>query len=188
MPGANTFSPETLQSANFASPLSFKFVVKRLPAVSYFAQMVELPQVSIPSIRVPSPFGNLPKPGNELEWMPLQLTFKVDERLQNYIELHTWLVAMGHPITFEDTKTFIAANPAWSPSPRGGANAKASDFVSDATLLIFTGQKNPMIEVSFLDAFPIQVSSLRFDATASDVRYLECTAIFSYRAYTFNIL
>ena len=186
MSAANTFSPSTLTSANFASPLSFKFVVKRLPAVSYFAQSVEIPEVRTPSIRVPSPFGNLPKPGNELEWSPLMLTFKVDERLQNYIELHTWLVATGHPITFDDTKNFIAANPAWSPRGRGGATA--ADFVSDATLFVFTGQKNPMIEVNFLDAFPIQVSAVRFDATAVDVAYLECTAVFSYRAYIFTDL
>ena len=48
-------------------------------------------------------FAAIPLMGDILAYEDLTITFIVDENLENYIEMHTWLTAIGFP---ENTKQF----------------------------------------------------------------------------------
>lgn len=164
---------------NYLSPLGFRFSIKKLPNVNYFCQSVSLPGISLGSIEQSSPFGIIPKPGDRLTYSNIPIRFRVDEDFRNYIEIHDWMVGLGHPESLDQTRELSAASP--GPVRRLGTVAS---FVSDGTLTIQTSHKNASINIFFQDLFPVDLTELTFDSTAGDVDYLEATATFRYRRYT----
>ena len=177
---------EQPDNLNYLSPLGFRFQLKRLPKVNYFAQSVTLPTVSLnPIEQQSSPFGIIPRPGDRLLYDPFTIRFRVDEDLSNYMEIENWLVGMGHPEDFETSKEFAESNPApFLTAQRGGGAGRASNFVSDATLTILTSHKNAHVNIFFQDAFPMSLTELTFDVTQPDLEYLEATVTFRYRKFS----
>lgn len=176
---ANTFSSTTQPSTlNILSPLGFKFSIKRLPNVSYFCQNVQIPSISVGFIDVNNPLAVIPVPGSRLLFDPLNIRFRVNQDLKNYLEIYNWLVGLGHPVSLDQTKAFSKL--ADIPKARSGT---ASSYVSDGTLTILNSFKNPTHYVFFKDLFPTSLSELVFDSTQADVEYLESTVTFKYLRY-----
>ena len=167
--------PSTL---NPLSPLGFKFAIKRVPNVSYFCQNVQIPSVSIGSIDNNTLIASIPYPGSKLTFEPLNLRFKVDQNLKNYLEIFNWISGLGHPNSLDETKALSQA--ADIPRKRIGT---ASSYVSDGVLVILSALKNPIHRVFFKDLFPISLSELIFDSTQTDVEYLESTVTFRYLGF-----
>jgi hypothetical protein len=159
----------TPTNPNFLSPLNFKFSIKRAPHVNFFVQKVNLPAISLPTIDSPTPFVKIPQPGEHLDYADLTLSFRVDENLQNYLEIHNWIRALGKPKDFSEYKA-LAQNP----------NYTGDGLRSDLTLMILSSAKNPNYEIVFTDAYPYDISELTFDTTKSDVEFIEATATFKY--------
>jgi hypothetical protein len=152
--------------------------VKKLPNVNYFCQNVALPSISLGVAQTSTPFGYINRPGDKLAYSQLPIRFRVDEDFKNYLEIHDWMVGMGHPEDFNQSRELSASSP--SPIRKIGT---ASSFVSDGTLTIQNSNKNSSINIFFMDLFPIDLTELMFDSTGGDVDYLEATATFSYRRY-----
>lgn len=91
---------------NMMSPLGFRFVIKRLPTVNYFCQQATIPALSMNPIDVGSPNSSVPMPGSKLFFDPLTIRFKVDEDLNNYMEIYNWLVGLGHPQSLQQTADY----------------------------------------------------------------------------------
>jgi hypothetical protein len=159
----------TPTNPNFLSPLNFKFSIKRAPHVNFFVQKVNLPSISLPTIETPNPFVKIPQPGEHLDYADLTLSFRVDENLQNYLEIHNWIRALGKPKDFSEYKA-LAQNP----------NYTGDGLRSDLTLMILSSAKNPNYEIVFTDAYPYDISELSFDTTKSDIEFIEATATFKY--------
>lgn len=164
---------------NFLSPLGYKFVIAKLPNVNYFCQTSTIPAISMQPVSQPTPFVDIPRPGGKIIFEPLTIRFKVDEDLTNYIEVVNWLVGLGHPVSFEQTRALSSQSVI--PDHRDG---KGASLVSDGTMVILTSHKNPNKMVRYIDMFPISLTELAFDSTDSDVTYLEATATFRYTRYT----
>jgi hypothetical protein len=45
---------------------------------------------------------------------------------------------------------------------------------------------NPIIDISFIDIAPIELSEVSFDTRLSDVNYVDATVVFSYLRYKIN--
>jgi len=159
----------TPTNKNFLSPLNFIFVLKRSPNLNFFVQKINLPGLSLTPIETPSPNLFIPYSGDHITYEKLRLTFKVDEDFQNYLELHNWLRGLGYPVKQSEYATLKNADIGT------GENVK-----SDISLVITDGLKNPNIEITFKDAFPIDLSELLFETTDTDVNYVTATATFSY--------
>lgn len=160
---------------NFLSPLGFKFLLMKAPTVEYFIQNVNIPSLGFQSADVPTPFVNLPFPGDHLRFGELQLTFKIDEDMQNYLEIFNWLVGLGFPDNFAQYKNI--------------ANVSTRDgVVSDATLMILTSAKNPNISITFKNLFPTSLSDVQFDTTQTDVEFVNATVTFKYQSFTIEKL
>ena len=159
----------TPTNPNFLSPLNFKFSIKRAPHINFFVQKINLPAISLPTIETPNPFVKIPQPGEHLDYADLTLSFRVDENLQNYLEIHNWIRALGKPKDFSEYKA-LAQNP----------NYTGDGLRSDLTLMILSSAKNPNYEIVFTDAYPYDISELSFDTTKSDVEFIEATATFKY--------
>ena len=94
----------TPANKNFLSPLNFRFQIKKAPHVNFFIQKVNIPSIALPNPTVSNPFVNIPYPGEHLRYGDLEISFKVDEDLQNYLEIHNWLVSLGKPENFDQYK------------------------------------------------------------------------------------
>ena len=157
---------------NFLSPLGFKFKLSRAPNLNFFITDVNLPNITLGSITIPTPFKFIDIANNKLDYGDLQITFMLDENLEGYYEIYNWLVAIGFPDNFDQYKNVKNA-------PKGSRETT----VSDATLTILTSDMVPNIEIQFEDLFPTSISEINFTVSDTDVNYVKMTATFKYRIY-----
>ena len=181
---------------DYADPTKFKFNILKLPKVEYFCTQVNLPGISLAdNYSQPTPFRNIPLPGEKLDYEPLSMTFLVDENLENYQEIHGWLRGLGFPGGYGEFKALLDAGADRFPTSKNtklgdagrvkfGAAGQGGIF-SDATLNILTSKNNPVTEVRFSDIFPISLSGLAYNQQASDTDYLTATVSFNYKLYDF---
>ena len=163
----------TPENKNFLSPLNFRFQIKKAPHVNFFVQKVNIPDIAIRSPTSPNPFVNIPYPGDHMEFGALNITFKVDEDLQNYLEIHNWIRALGKPEDFAGYAD-IAAKPSWT----------GDGIYSDISVLVLASTKTPNYEVAYADAFPISLTGITFNTTDPNVNYIEASATFKYTYFT----
>ena len=86
---------------NYLSPVGYRFTLKRAPNVEFFVQRVRIPGLTLPVVERPTPFVKIPEPGDHLEFDTLSVTFKINEDLDNYLEIFDWMIALGKPEKFE---------------------------------------------------------------------------------------
>jgi hypothetical protein len=195
MTTTNAFSRQPTKQ-DYADPTKFKFSIIKLPKVEYFCTQVNLPGVSISdNYSQPTPFRDIPLPGEKLRYEPLSVTFLVDENLENYQEIHGWLRGLGFPGGHAEFKTLLDGGSDRFPTSKsstlgdaGRVRFNAPDtggIFSDATLNILTSKNNPVTEVRFSDCFPISLSSLSYDQQATETNYLTATVTFDYKLYDF---
>lgn len=161
---------------NFLSPLNFSFRIKKAPYTNFFIQKVNVPRMSLPEIEVPTPFINLPKPGDHIAFESLAITFKVDEDMTNYMEIYDWLVQMGKP---QDFSQYARIESLQINSPTSGLG-----IYSDIELMILDGKRNANYAVVYQDAYPTDLSGLEFESTAEDIDFISASATFKYKLYT----
>lgn len=154
---------------NFLSPLGFKFLIKRAPNVNFFIQKVNIPNILLPETYHNNPFVKIPYAGDHMQYGSLRISFKVDEDLNNYLEIHNWIRGLGFPQSFEEYKKINEQNV-----------MEGKGLRSDISLIILNSTMNPNHEIIFIDAFPISLSELIFNTTEPTVNYLEATAEFKY--------
>ena len=194
MTTVNSFSRQPT-SLDYASPTQFKFQITKLPKVEYFCTSVNLPALALSEVRQPTPFVDVPLPGTTLSYSPLNMTFLVDENLENFQEIHGWLRGLGFQESYTEYADGLAAGSDRAPSSGGavssepgkvkfGAPSQAA-FFSDATLVILTSKNNPIKEVRFRDVYPTNIGELQYDQQAGDVQYLTASVTFNYRGYDF---
>ena len=186
MTTTNTYSRQPAKQ-DYADPTKFKFSIIKLPKVEYFCTQVNLPGISISdNYSQPTPFRDIPLPGEKLRYEPLSVTFLVDENLENYQEIHGWLRGLGFPGGHEEFKTLLAGGSDRFPTSKDkGKSPNQGGIFSDATLNILTSKNNPVTEVRFNDCFPISLSSLQYNQQATDTDYLTATVTFEYKLYDF---
>ena len=174
----------TPTNRNFLSPNNFRLVLQRAPMLNYFLQTASIPGLTfVGSVDWQTPFLKVPLPGDHLNYSPLSVSFMVDEDLTNYMEIWNWIFNIAGPTSLtpgEHGKRYSIENKLTT-DPMAAVR-------SDVKLMVMTSSKNPNIEVTFRDAFPISLGELNFVTTASDVAYLESSVTFEYLSYTINRL
>jgi len=170
---------------DYADPSKFAFKVNKLPKVEFFTTQINLPGVNLGDVVIPTPFKEIPVQGHTLTYDNLELQFLVDEKLENYIELHDWLVGIGFPKSRKQFSSFRSRNSGIFPTstPADGNPSGNQALYGDATLIITSSKNNPSVEVRFSDIYPVSLSPLQFDQQAGDVTYLTATCTFSYTLY-----
>ena len=182
-------------SLDYASPTQFKFQIQKLPKVEYFCTSVNLPAVSISEVKQPTPFVDVPLPGTTLSYETLNMTFLVDENLENLQEIHGWIRGLGFPESYTEYAGGLNAGADRAPSSQGSVSTEPGKvkfgapsqqaYFSDATLIVLTSKNNPIKEIRFRDVYPITIGELQYDQQATDVQYLMATVTFKYRGYDF---
>lgn len=160
------------QLQNFLNPNEFRFTLSRLPHVEFFVQGIQLPDISSSPIEQPTPFKTIYRPADKIEFGDLTLTVLVDEDMQSYLETWNWLIGLTKPENFEQYANLLAGD----------------GIYSDATLTILSSKKNPNIQITFKDMFPISVGSIALATNQSDVIPPVVDMTFKYSSYEFTIL
>ena len=176
---------------DYSSPTQFRFLINQLPKVQYFTTEGNIPSITLDELELGSPLKNIPLMGSKLEYEDLSITFIVDENLENYIEIHTWLTAIGFPKDKSQFTDFRSKTSNVKTSSRGESkdigDVRASTpelaMYSDATMTILTNKNNPIVECRFADVFPTSLSGLTYSQNQTDVEYLTATVTFKYKIY-----
>lgn len=162
------------QDINFLSPNGFLFSIERLPKVSYFAQTISIPTVSIQRLDYPTPLSNIGIPGDKQEFAPLVVPFIVDETMSNYLEVFRWIEGLGFPQDYQQYRTQNNTR------ERGVGASEVSKNYSDATLIVLGSNNMPVKTFVFVDCFPTSLSISEMGTTNTDVQYAVATATFEY--------
>ena len=176
---------------DYTSPTQFRFMINQLPKVQFFTQSANIPAISLSELVIPTPYKDLPIIGDKVTFENLTISFIVDEFLENYTEIHNWLIGIGFPENRTQFTTFRSSTSNTSNTGAGGntdigkVGATIADrpFYSDATLTILSNKNNPIVEVRFSDMFPVSLSGLDYTQQVGDVEYLTATVDFRYKLY-----
>ena len=169
--------PGQITNRNFLSPVGFKFNIAKEPKVTFFCNSARIPEISLGTAVQSTYLKDLDIPGEKLSYGDLSIRFLVDENMENYMAIHNWITGLGFPETTEQYRDLITNND-------GVLDSK--EAFSDGTLRVLNSNFKDAAVVKFKDMFPYSISSLDFDATATDVQYFTAEASFKYTVY--NIL
>lgn len=153
---------------NYFSPLEFIVTVKRLPHVEFFTQRTQIPGVSATPVEKPNPFNVMYETPDKLRYNNFEFSFIIDEKMNNYLEIYNWIKGITFPQNFGQYKDI---------------NESSEGRISDISVLVLNSSKNPSINITYRNCFPITLSDVTLDTTSSDLIYPEATVTFQYDYY-----
>lgn len=149
-------------------PTYYRFMLTRLPNVTFFCQSASLPSVTMTEVQMPTPFVPIKAP-SKMEFDDLSITFVVDENMNNWLEIFNWMRSVTNVEDYEEFR-------------------KPNTHLTTANLLILNSSKQPKMSVNFEGLYPKNLSSVEFSSTIVDPEPIVCTAMFGYRSYNVEIL
>ena len=176
---------------DYTSPTQFRFILNQIPKVQFFVQTANIPGINLGEVVIPTPYKDIPYIGDKITYENLSVQFLVDEHLENYIELHNWMIGLGFPKSrqqftdFRSTTSNTANAAGKSNNDIGivGQPVPERPLYSDATLTILSNKNNPLVECRFADCFPASLSGLNYTQQVGDVEYLTASVDFRYKLY-----
>ena len=171
---ANSAFAKQIDNRNFLSGVGFKFNLTKFPKVDFFSNSARIPELNLELTRQPSYLKNIDVPGERLTYGDLTLRFLVDENMENYISVYTWLKGLGFPETTKEYKDLT--------TDKDGQRDNKEAFC-DGSLSILNSNYREVAKVKFKDLFPTSLTSLDFDATNTDIQFFTAEATFKYTIY-----
>lgn len=161
---------DTPKNKDFLRPSNFRFFIRSIPHVNYFVTEVNMPGLLLKTIQLPNQTRTLPLSGDHPTYEPLQITFMVDEDMNNWLELHNWISGLGYPLSTDQYKNYKDSKPKFEKKSTG--------------LLYFqTGAKNLNIEVTFHDIHPFTVGNFVMRTADQQAQPVMASAGFNYAYY-----
>jgi len=187
--------PSTQQPTvfDYASGTQWRLAFNRLPKTTWFCTAANVPGITLGEAQYPTPMSDMFVTGDKLTFETLNITFLVDEELQNYRELWDWIVGIGSPVNHSQWETTLSkgdgairsfATP--DADPRTKSTYEESNLYSDATLIVYNSKNMAKVNVKFKDMFPTSISSLEYSQELTDVEYFKASATFRYLYYEFE--
>jgi len=166
----------------YLKPNSFKFLLNRTPNVTFTCQSANLPPVQLGAAMQPTPFVDIPHPGDKVAFGEFTIRFLINEDMSNYLEIYNWIKEIGVPGRGEDWNTALNNYMTIFPNPA------YSKIFSDGVLLMLNSDNVAIVKLSFQDMFPISLEALDFDITTSGMEYFVGVASFRYKLFTISPL
>ena len=163
-----------IENRNFLSPVGFKFTLAKEPKVSFFSNSAVIPDITLGTAIQPTYLKDIDIPGDKLQYSDFAFRFLVDENMENHMKIHNWLKGLGYPETTEQFKKVT--------TDEDGLRDR-EEIYSDGSLHILNSNYNSIAIVKFSQLFPINLTSLQFEATDTDVNYFTAEVTFKYTVY-----
>jgi hypothetical protein len=167
-----------IENRNFLSPTGFKFVLRRSPKVAFFCNEANIPELTLGLANQPTYLKDIDTPGDKIVFGDLKLRFLVDEDLKNYMEIQNWIRGLGYP---EYLQQYAELEQQSSYGEK--YTQTASNVYSDGTLQVLNSNSIANFQIIYKDLFPYNLSTLTFDATATDIQYFTADVSFKYTIY-----
>jgi hypothetical protein len=148
-------------NVNFLIPTSFKMVIdsSEFGNLEYYITNVSLPSINVGEID--TSYRNYQGfiSGEKLVYEALTCQFLIDEDMNNYKEVHDWLLS----------------------NTGESGEIKTKDLI----LSIFSSKNQPKREIRFVEAFPTNLEGIEFDTQAQGTDYLKGSVTFRYDRFEF---
>lgn len=154
---------------------NFSVLIKKCPGVVFNATHATIPGFAVSPAIQGTPFVNIPRTGDKINYMPFTMTYTLDERLRNYLEIFQWINEYAVP-SHGDQYTSI--------KERGRITGMG--LTSDISMMPLDSSRNVIAEVLIKDAFPVAMSPINFTIQTEQIQYATATVEFNFR--TFDIL
>ena len=153
---------EQPKNRNFLAPTGFKMDLDLFAGVDFFCQRANIPDITLPSIEVPTRFRSIPlAAAGGIETGDLNITFIIDEELKNYMTIQNWIKEFG---LYE-------------------GHSKTEAQYSGGRLEITNSNNKIAAYVFFENLFPVSLSDVRFDVGDTDVEYFTADVTFKYTSF-----
>lgn len=156
---------EQPSNRNFLAPAGFKLELELFPGVDFFCQRAGVPDISVPTTEVPTPFRSLPIPSaGGVTYGDFRLQFIIDEDLKNYLSIFDWIQKNNLAETYDDS---------------------GIEFCNAELHILNSNFKTNRI-VFFERLFPVDLSGVEFDVGDQDVEYITANVTFKFFRYYFT--
>ena len=178
---------------NYSQSNQFKVHLSLFPKTEWFVVRANIPSVTLGQTFQATRLIDMPLIGDKLVYDQFYFTFIVDEKLQNYMELHDWLINIGFPQSntqFQSqTRTDGVTRPVgktFDTKVAGFGKESDRDLYSDINMFILSSKNNPIAVIKFFEAFPTNLTNIEYSQQDADTTYAECTATFAYTLFTIS--
>ena len=160
----NDYLSKQPSNLNPLLPTYFQFQMARCPNVTYFCQSANLPSISATPVPQPTRFVDVPHSPGIPEYDELNITFIVDEDLNNWLEIHDWIRST---VSTKDHLDYM----------------DSPEHYSDASISILNSAMQPKIRVQFYNLLPTNLGGLEFDSSSASPDALIGSASFRFTSY-----
>ena len=187
--------PSTQQPTvyDYATGTQWRLAFNRVPKTTWFCTAANIPGITLGEAQYATPMSDMIVTGDKLTFETLNITFIVDEELQNYRELWDWIVGMGSPVNHSQWETTLSKGDGAvrtfgtsDADPRTKTTYEESNLYSDSTLIVYNSKNKAKVNVQFKNMFPTTLSALEYSQELTDVEYFKASATFRYLYYEFE--
>ena len=177
---------------DYASPVQFRFKCTKLPLVEFFVQSASIPGISLGTAQQNTPLVDVPLPGDKVTFSSLDISFLVDENLNNFKEIHDWILGLGFPDNHTQFQNLQSAGSDRFPGSTRSTAATGTNtpqplneggIYSDAILTVLNSKNIAKTEIRFKNVYPTNLGGLNYDVRLTDVDYINATVSFNYTSY-----
>lgn len=158
---------ELTTNINYLHKNKFRMLIDSVTKkrVQFTVQNINFDGLSIEASKVKRMGRDMAISADTLTYGNLTVDFLILEDMSNYVEIHDWIEAS---VINQD--------------------GKEDNKRKDMTLMVYSSHNNPIAEIQFINAFPIEITGIEFDSTVEDMKYATATATFMYDYHKIKML
>jgi hypothetical protein len=158
---------ELTTNINYLQPTGFKVVIdrKKFGNLEFFAQSIDHPNVSISAADIPFRRANLHIAGDKLTYGELSANIIIDESMSAYTEMYDWVKRLVEEENTTKYDVRLTGNP-------------TTDI--DISVIVLSSNNNAVKTIKYVGCVPVDIGSVRFESTASDIQYLTFPVTFKF--------
>ncbi len=175
---------DATDNLNILRNSNFQLIIQHMKFVNFFAQDVDLPDLSVENIEQKRSVGRgFELQGNHLSYTPLTISYMLDEDFKNYDALVSWLKATvnADPDEINSFESLVIKN---TPYNIDVSNAPILNNVGKEASLLFPRNNHiHNIEMVFQNLFPISISSPKLSVNIEDTPVYLINATFKFDTF-----
>jgi len=167
---------------DYAQNSQFRVSFPNYPKVEYFCSAITIPGISLTAVDRPTSLANIPMVGDTVTYENFDMTFLVDEKLENYREIYDWMINIGFPDNHAQFRNQERRDQS------GMQRLGDRELYDDLMITVLSSKNNPVVRLRLYEAWPVQLGGLEYTQTETDVTYLTCDVSWAYMYYDFKSL
>jgi|TARA_Y100000034_G_C6843999_1_gene382155 hypothetical protein len=177
---------------DYSQSNQFKLFMPIFPMVEWFVVRCNIPSVTLGQADQYTPFVDIALVGDKLQYGDFNMTFIVDEQLQNYMEMYNWVKNIGFPFSGEGQFNKLdrpdgqdrGANSAIRRSNSDTyVERNDRDLYTDIIVTILSSKNNAVAEIQLYECFPVSLGSIEYNQQETDTTYATCDVSFAFTWY-----